>query len=268
MSQKYIHGYTPIESNRLNDQANCLNELLHHDTIFPTGAKVLEIGCGVGAQTVIICKQNPSIKFVSIDISENSLQAAKKRCKEANITNVEFLKADLYNMPFQEESFDFVFVCFVLEHIPDPDKALLEIKKMLKPSGICIVIEGDHGSAYYYPQSSYAQQTIECLIQLQAQSGGDSLIGRRLYPLLKAGGFSDISVSPRMVYADESRPELVDGFTLKTFTAMVEGVRDKALQQKMINEDIWIKGINDLRNTARTNGIFCYTFFKATARKV
>lgn len=50
---------------------------------------------------------------------------------------------------------------------------------------------------------------------------GDSLIGRRLYPLLARAGYRDVKVSPRMVYADASRRALVDGFTRKTFTAIL-----------------------------------------------
>jgi len=267
MHKKYVHGYSDRESIRLNDQANTLSELLHHDTLFPEGARVLEIGCGVGAQTVIICKKNPLMKLTSIDISEDSIRVAKERCSEAGITNVNFIQADLYSMPFQPDSFDYVFLCFVLEHVTNPEEALAKIKKIIRPEGSLISIEGDHGSAYYHPRSDLAQRTIDCLIQLQAYTGADSLIGRRLFPLLKSQGFTNISVSPRMVYADESRPEMVDGFTLKTFIAMVEGVEQKALQKGLIDRNTWDAGIKDLRKTALPDGVFCYTFFKAIGGK-
>jgi hypothetical protein len=55
------------------------------------------------------------------------------------------------------------------------------------------------------------------------------MIGRELYPLLHDAGFKSIHVSPRMVYVDSSKPDLVEGFTKKTFTAMIEGVRESAL---------------------------------------
>ncbi len=64
---------------------------------------------------------------------------------------------------------------------------------------------------------------------LQARADGNALIGRQLYPLLREAGFDDVAVSPRMVYVDGSRPRLVDGFTRKTFTAMIEGVREPAI---------------------------------------
>ena len=71
--EDYVHGYTDRESQRLTDQANTLTDLLHHDTVYEPGARVLEAGCGVGAQTVILARQSPEASFVSIDISTESL---------------------------------------------------------------------------------------------------------------------------------------------------------------------------------------------------
>jgi hypothetical protein len=70
-----------------------------------------------------------------------------------------------------------------------------------------------------------------------------------------------------MVYVDASRPALVDGFTRLTFTAMVEGVRDAALAQGMISQVEWDQGIQDLYRTCGNDGVFCYTFFKATGTR-
>ena len=72
--QDYVHGYNERESNRLADQANTLAELLHHDTLYPAGSRVLEAGCGVGAQTIILTRQSPDADFLAIDVSEDSLK--------------------------------------------------------------------------------------------------------------------------------------------------------------------------------------------------
>ena len=95
-----------------------------------------------------------------------------------------------------------------------------------------------------------------------ARPGGDSLIGRQVYPLLLEAGFERRRVSPRMVYVDSSRPELVDGFTRKTFTAMIEGVREFAIAGGLIDAVRFDEGIRDLYRTAEDGGTFCYTFFK------
>jgi hypothetical protein len=97
--------------------------------------------------------------------------------------------------------------------------------------------------------------------------GGNALIGRQVYPLLKAAGFHSIKVTPRMVYVDSSKPDLVEGFTKNTFIAMVKGVKERAIKLNMIDEVTWEKGIKDLYRTTSRDGTFCYTFFKATALK-
>jgi len=50
-----------------------------------------------------------------------------------------------------------------------------------------MVIEGDHDSTFFYPQSQVALQTIHCLVELQARAGGNALIGRQLYPIVEDG---------------------------------------------------------------------------------
>lgn len=264
---EYVHGYSNEEAGRLTDQANTLSSLLHQGSVYPAGSRVLEVGCGVGSQTIFLARNSPQAHFTSVDISEESLAQARQKIAERGFRNVTFQKADIFDLPFAPESFDHLFLCFVLEHLPDPQSALAVIKAVIKPNGTITVIEGDHGSAYFHPDSSYAKQAIQCLVDLQAAMGGDSLIGRRLYPLLTQAGYRDVTVLPRMVYVDGSRPDLIDGFTKKTFTAMVEGVRAEALSRRLMTEKDWDRGIADLYRSAEPDGVFCYTFFKAVGRR-
>lgn len=259
----YVHGYSTREHRRLLDQAGSLVELLHSDTAFPAGSTVLEAGCGVGAQTVTIAGNSPEARFTSIDISPQSLAAAEARVRAAGLSNVAFRQADIFNLPFAPASFDHVFVCFVLEHLRDPMGALAHLKEVLKPGGTITVIEGDHGSTYFHPDNADARAAVACLIEMQARLGGNALIGRELYPLLTKAGFGAVSVSPRMVYVDGSRPALIEGFTRNTFTAMVEGVREQALAAGITDPETWQRGIDGLNRTAADDGVFCYTFFKA-----
>jgi SAM-dependent methyltransferase len=260
--EDYVHGYTERESERLVDQATTLTEFLHAGTTFPAGSRVLEPGCGVGAQTVTLARNSPGAHITAVDISDESLRLAADRLKMAGVTNVTLKKADMVDLPFARGTFDHAFVCFVLEHLSEPHGALARLRTAVKPGGTITVIEGDHGSACFHPDSAYARRAIGCLIDLQARAGGDSLIGRRLYPLLLAAGLRDVRVVPKLVYVDASRPELVDGFTRNTFTAMVEGVRERALDLGLVDLGTWERGIADLHRTAEEDGTFCYTFFK------
>ena len=260
----YVHGYDPRESERLQDQAGTLVELLHHDTAYPDGSTVLEAGCGIGAQTVTLASRSPGARFTSVDVSEESVAAARERVAAAGLHNVDLRQADIFALPFAPASFDHVFVCFVLEHLARPAAALSVLTALLKPGGTVTVIEGDHGSAYFHPDSPAAHEAIRCQVELQARAGGDALIGRQVYPLMVAAGLDAVRVSPRMVYADASRPGLVDGFTRRTFTAMIEGVRAPALAAGLIDAPSFDAGVEALHRTTGPDGTFCYTFFKGT----
>ncbi len=264
----YVHGYHEREEERLLDQAGSLVDLLHHDTRYPDGALVLEAGCGVGAQTVTLAANSPDARFLSVDISEASLAAARRRVADAGLANVELRQADILAEPFPRASFDHVFVCFLLEHLTDPTGALDALKRMLRPGGTITVIEGDHGTTTFHPDSAAAHEAIDALVTLQARGGGDATIGRRVYPLLVDAGFSNVRVSPRLVYVDDSRPQLVEGFTRNTFAAMIAGIREEALAVGLLSAERFDQGIRDLERTAEGGGVFCYTFFKGTAEVV
>jgi ubiquinone/menaquinone biosynthesis C-methylase UbiE len=265
MRREYVHGYDPRESIRLQDQACTLAELLHSDTGFPAGSRILEAGCGIGAQTLMLAGNSPGAHITAVDISEESLAEARKKLDSERITNVTLKQGDIFKLPFESAFFDHVFLCFVLEHLANPVDALKCLKDFIKPGGTITVIEGDHGSVYFHPESQEARRAISCQIALQASAGGNALIGRELYPLLTKAGFKDCRVSPRMVYVDSSRPHFVQGFTRNTFTAMIEGVREKAISAGIIDRESFDKGIRDLYRTTEPDGVFCYTFFKAVA---
>jgi SAM-dependent methyltransferase len=264
--EPYVHGHSDREAERLHYQASKLAELLHHDTCYPPGCRVLEAACGVGAQTILLARNSPGVEFVSVDISRESLIKAKHRVSEEGITNVTFRQADIYHLPFRPETFDHIFVCFLLEHLPDPLLSITRMKEILRPGGCITLIEGDHGSALFFPDSRDAHTVIDCLVQLQREMGGNALIGRELWHLMTDAGFIKVAVSPRIVYADRSRPEYTEGVK-NIFIAMVEGIREQAVVRGIVDSETWKRGIRDLYRTTEQDGTFCYTFFKATGTK-
>ena len=267
-ADSYVHGYAAREAQRLEDQAASVRELIHHDTFYPPGARVLEVACGVGAQTETVAGRSPESHLISFDVVPDSVRQAAARVRAKRLTNVRLLAADLLALPFRPATFEHLFISYVLEHMTDPLHTLVVVKEVLKPGGTITVVEGDHGSCYFSPRHPSAQRAWECLIQVQAALGGDSLVGRRLYPLLRAAGFEDVAVSPRMIYADASHPDRMDRFVARTIVPMVEGVEARALSDGLMTRAQWDAGLAHLRSIATSGtGTFCYTFFKATGRK-
>lgn len=86
MNQTYVHGYHPRENERLQDQAGTPEDLLHAGTAFPASSKVLEAGCGVGAQTLALARRSPEAHFTCIDISADSVAEARRRAAAGGLT--------------------------------------------------------------------------------------------------------------------------------------------------------------------------------------
>ncbi|MFD5316543.1 methyltransferase domain-containing protein [Streptomyces sp. NPDC127098] len=259
----YVHGYSEREARRLGDQADTLAELLHAGTSYPAGSRVLEAGCGVGAQTVHLVANSPGVRWVALDRSAESLATARARVAAvAPAAEVRWCHADVYELPFPEAEFDHVFVCFLLEHLSNRERALVELRRVLRPGGTLTAIEGDHGTAFFHPDSPYARAVIDCQARLQEVAGGDAHTGRAVGPLLRGAGYVDVSVEVRTVYADAARPDLMGDFVLDTFAAMVGGVREQALEAGLMTPADWDRGMADLRRAAGGDGTFHYAFFK------
>jgi len=262
----YVHGYTDRETQRLLEQSLILEELLHNGSCFPAGSRVLEVGCGVGAQTSILARRNPDMKLTSIDISGESVEKASRLVAELGFEHVEVKQADLFDHGLEVASFDHIFVCFVLEHLDDPVKALGILKKLLLRGGSLTVIEGDHGSGFWTPETQASRQAWLGLIESQQKLGHDPNIGRRLYPLLKQAGFEPEYVLPRPVYADQSDPVLLDGVVNQIITPMVFSAEQQVLEEKLVPGSIWKQGLQDISKVAsHEEGAFFYTWFKGVA---
>jgi ubiquinone/menaquinone biosynthesis C-methylase UbiE len=267
MSQ-YVHGYSDREAQRLWEQSGILEGLLHEDTTYPAGSTVLEAGCGVGAQTLILARRSPGARITSIDISPEYLERARRLVAESGSHNVTFRQADVLDLPLAPGSFDHVFVCFVLEHLADPVAALVSLKRVLKPGGSLTVIEGDHGACVWNPETAASLLVWQSLIREQQRLGHDPLIGRRLYPLLRQAGYEVKEVAPRCVYADGGHRALLEAGVSKIIVPMVETARQAALASGLIDETTWRAGMEHFqRLVSLPGGTFFYSWFKGVAVK-
>lgn len=264
----YVHGYSERETQRLYEQAEILEEILHTGTDYPAGAKVLEAGCGVGGQTRLLVKRSPDTQFACIDISEKSLATAQKLKERGGFENVTLQQQDIHKLSFSDEAFDHVFVCFVLEHLDDPIAALIELRRVLKPGGTITVIEGDHGSCFWHPETPESVAAWNGLITAQRAQGHDPNIGRRLTPLLTEAGFDVQSCKPAWLYADRLKSDLRDGMVDHIIVPMVQSAEKQILAKNLVPKDVYQQGIADLSRVDEIDeGIFFYTWFKAVAKK-
>jgi len=106
------------------------------------GMHVLEVGPGNGRYTVEAVKVvGPEGKVTTIDIEKKMIERVINRLKQENIHNVVAEVADVYKLPYQDDSFDIIYMIAVINEIPDQDKALKEFHRVLKSDGVLVFSE-------------------------------------------------------------------------------------------------------------------------------
>jgi ubiquinone/menaquinone biosynthesis C-methylase UbiE len=186
------HPHPDLELDRLRIQATASwgkeARVLREFGIRPD-MDVLEVGCGPGFTTELLLEEVPAGSVTCLELEQHQID-------EGSVTDA----------PFPAESFDLTHARFVLQHVPDPAKALAEAHRVLRPGGLCVLADVDDrlwGSVFPTPDLPAIEQVIEGRIRMQAERGGDRLIGRRIPQLLKAAGFSDIRVEAIAIASDE-----------------------------------------------------------------
>lgn len=93
-------------------------------------ARILDLCTGTGDLTEIIQALYSDVKITAVDFSKNMLDIARKK-----VNNVEFIEADVTNLPLQDNYFDFITISYGLRNIADKEKAILEMYRVLKQGG-------------------------------------------------------------------------------------------------------------------------------------
>jgi ubiquinone/menaquinone biosynthesis C-methylase UbiE len=148
-SEEYLqHGaiHSQWQSDYLNPDLNHFYDLVFADIIKRLQPKpddrLLDAGCGYGYHTVRLARGN--VHITAIDFSDAALKIARQTIAEAGIGGqVTLEKADLTHLPFASDSFDFVVSWGVIMHIPEMEKALLELNRVLKPGGMLVLYENN-----------------------------------------------------------------------------------------------------------------------------
>lgn len=128
------------------------------------GGRVLEVGVGTGISLPLYA---PNVRIFGTDISEQMLSKARRRVKELKLNNVEGLAAmDAEKLEFADNSFDVVMAQYVVTAVPNPEKAMDEFARVLRPGGELII-----------------------LTRVSADAGMRRFIERKLQPVVRQLGF-------------------------------------------------------------------------------
>lgn len=188
----YVHGTGRSEQARLG----LLNELTNRQFVefleIEETSRVLEVGSGLGILAGEVARLAPRGEVYGVEYSTEQLARA-----ESSLPNLHFIQGDAHALEFEDESFDVVYCRYVLEHLADPQRALVEMYRVLRPGGKIFVQENNILVNVLYPECPRFDALWKKLAALQERLGGDALIGKKLLPLLKRAGFRGIALSVR-----------------------------------------------------------------------
>lgn len=264
----YLHGYTSEEQERLYEQARFLEHRIFESVDLKKQRALLEMGCGVGAQTAILLRRFPQLKIVGVDKSQSQLSRAKSHLQKAvHRGQVQLEEGDAAHLSYGKGSFDTVFICWLLEHVNNPAEVLKEAQRLLKNKGIIYCTEVLNSSLFLEP---YSPATLQYWFQFndyQSTLKGDPFVGAKLGNLLLEAGFSKIHAEVKTYLYDNREPtrrkEMIDFWTRLLLSGTPGLLKGGRVTESLVNE--MKRELTHL--THHPDAVFFYAFIQARAVK-
>jgi ubiquinone/menaquinone biosynthesis C-methylase UbiE len=260
---EYVHGYGTPEQERLVEQAeHWRHRLIADGTQLVPRTRLLEVGTGVGAVLAVLGQEFPGISLTGVDIEPKQLEFARRHLERAGI-EATLVQADALALPFADESFDYVWMMWLLEHIHDAPAALREARRVLVPGGRITAIEVDYSTCRAEPTTPAMDALFRAMVQGMAAAGWSDA-GTRLPGWLREAGFRDVDEGERPYWwtgADLARQA--------NYAAdVMESALDALAQQPGANEEELRAGLTDLRALAnRADAGLGWVVHKSTATR-
>ncbi len=245
----YVHGYGTREQERLVEQAeHWRHRLIAAGTELEPGTRLLEIGCGAGAVLAVLGQEFPGVQLYGVDIEQKQLDFARGHLERAGV-EATLQEADALALPFAGESFDHVWMMWLLEHISEPAAVLREARRVLVPGGAITAIEVDYSTCRAEPSTPALEALFRAMVQGMAASGWSDA-GTRLPGWLRRAGFREVDDGERTFWW--TGPDLVNQ---AAYAADVgESALDALAKIPGTSEEELRAGLDDLRSLPREPG--------------
>jgi ubiquinone/menaquinone biosynthesis C-methylase UbiE len=245
----YVHGYATKEQERLVRQAEHWRRTLIRDgTQLRPGTRLLEVGCGVAAVLAVLGQEFRGLRLFGVDIEAKQLEFARAHLERSGV-EATLLEADALALPFDDGSFDHVWMMWFLEHVPDPPAALREARRVLAPGGAITAIEVDYSTVRAEPSTPALEALFGSVVRSMA-SAGWSDAGTRLPGWLREAGLRHVDEGERRFWWQHEQLAREANYAAD----VIESALDSLLQVPGAREAHLRDGLADLRSLDRTPG--------------
>jgi ubiquinone/menaquinone biosynthesis C-methylase UbiE len=195
-ASEYVHGYGTREQQRLVAQAeHWRHRLICDGTSFEPGMRLLEVGCGVGAVLAVLGQEFPGVRLFGVDLEPRQLDFARGHLERSGV-DATLVEGDALALPFAAESFDHVWMMWLLEHLAEPQAALREARRVLVPGGAITAIEVDYSTVHAEPSTPALEALFRAMVEGMAAAGWSDA-GSRLPGWLHEAGFRRVDEGER-----------------------------------------------------------------------
>jgi ubiquinone/menaquinone biosynthesis C-methylase UbiE len=264
----YLHGFTDTEQNRLYHQARFMEQRVHEGLPFSRCRNLLEVGCGVGAQTEILLRRFPELSVTGVDASDENLERARAFLGSLPMAvgRFELVRGDAAELDYKGATFDGAFLCWILEHVADPARVLSEVRRVLESGAPIAVTEVQNMSFFLDPYSPNVHAYWMAFNDHQIELGGDPFVGAKLGNLLQAVGFRDIETRVVTLHLDNRTPaERAE--MIEFWSALLLSGAPGLLAAGKVSKEVVESMRAELRTVSRDpNAVFYYSFVRASAR--
>ncbi len=136
--------YVFCRENLFRDDTERLSKALWPDAKPPSGAELLEIGCGPGFYARRFARRYPQISVTGMDRSEQQLRWARARAESGGLGNCKFERVDILNIKRSESHYDALIASRLFTVLTERERAIAEMYRVLKHGGRCIIAEPRH----------------------------------------------------------------------------------------------------------------------------
>jgi SAM-dependent methyltransferase len=178
----------------------------------------------------------------------------------------EIRKMDAEKLEFDPETFDSAFLCWVLEHVPSPQRVLGEVRRVLAPGAPIVCSEVLNATFFIDPYSPDTLRYWMAFNDHQIELGGDPFVGAKLGNLLSSVGFRDVSTEVKTFHLDNRAPAERAEFLAYWSDLLLSGA-PALLAAGKVSQEVVDGMTRELDRVARDpNSVFFYSFIQARAR--
>ncbi len=167
------------------------------------GMNVLQLGCAAGQVAVDLARAVAPGRVLGVDSSERRLRQARAVRRACRCDNLEFQRADIYDLDPPPSSFDFAYARFLFQHLRDPLAAAETVFDVLRPGARFCVVDIDDDWLVLHPRPGLFKAFMRWAAADQRRLGGDRNVGRKLPAYLQEAGFEEVHTFVEVLTSQE-----------------------------------------------------------------